>query len=322
MEKSRATYQIGDDVYEVVKPKRLRDGQVLKSGDKYARLGPKSFVLEEQIHTTNLFERGFPAPKVIESGPYGEDEWYFIEQSLGDQTFHDMFKTETQENGKVSDSTFQDYLSVMSKYLDAQVSAKNHSNIKPAEFINALLFEDVLPNYCYFGFDAEPYQAAINKVTKRLDGVPTGIMQYDLNPYNVLKGGIIDFELVGYGPIAYDVLMSVRWGGSWFTQYPSRYPVAYSLSKEQISENDNLVSSKTTLAGLLNPVDFLEEFLVLKSAWAVMEHDVPRQDMPQDKIAFRRFRATLLDRSVNQYLSGEPIDYWNFASLPGREIDH
>lgn len=315
METPAETYQLGETVYEVIKPKRLLDGKVLKSGDTYARLGPKAAVLDEQVHTASLFERGFPVPRILHSEAHGDDEWYFIEESVGDETFHVQFSKEMQEKGEVSDETFDGYLSLMSRYLDAQVAAKNRTTIKASEFIGSLLDESaVLGNYCFFENSAEQYKSAIEKATQELTNVPMGILQFDLNPYNILNNGVIDFELVGYGPIGYDVLMSARWGGAWFPDYPSRYPRAYALSRKQIAASDDLVRDKSQSAGLSDPTQYLEEFLLLKTAWGVMEFDVPQLDWPEDKIAFRRFRSNLLRRAVDNYLIDEPIDYWNFAS--------
>lgn len=322
MEKPAETYQLGEKVYEVVKPKRLREGMVLKHGDTYARLGPKDAVLEEQVHTESLLRRGFPVPQILESAAHGDDEWYFVEESVGDETFHNMFKTEMDDKGKVTDATFNSYLSLMSRYLDAQVRDENHTTVTASEFIAALLDESaVLGNYCYFENPAEPYCDAIKKVTKRLTNADMGILQFDLNPYNILENGVIDFELVGYGPIGYDVLMSARWGGAWFPNYLSRYPRAYSLSNDQIAASDNLVRNKALSADLVDPTIFLEEFLLLKTAWGVMEFDVPQADWPQDKIAFRRYRSNLLNRAAESYLADKPIDYWNFADIPGGELE-
>jgi hypothetical protein len=295
---------------------------VLHSGDTYARLGPRISVLEEQIHTVSMYERGFPVPQVLESGPYGNDQWYYVEQSVGKEPFHKIFVREMRERGQVSDASFQAYMGVMDRYVEAQVSEKNRTSISAEDFVRDLLpRQGVLQNYCYFGFGAEPYEQAIQKAIERLAGAPMGVLQYDLNPYNILEGGIIDFELVGYGPIAFDVLTCSRWGGSWFTAYPSRYPVGYSLSDEQIKDGDNMVREKALAAGVRDPNDFLEEFLLLKTAWSVLGFDAPRPDWPPDKTAFRRFRANLLGRAVTSYLAADAIDYWNFPHVPGGELE-
>lgn len=322
MEKPANTYQLGEKVYEIIKPKRLREGMVLRHGDTYARIGPKDAVLEEQVHTASLLKRGFPVPRILESAAHGNHEWYFVEESVGDETFHNRFMRETQEAGGITDATYNSYLSLIGKYLDAQVQERNRTNVKASEFVSALLDENaVLSNYCYFGYSAEPYREAIEKAIQRLASADIGILQFDLNPYNILENGVIDFELVGYGPIGYDVLMSARWGGTWFTKYPSRHPLAYSLSSDQIATSDDLVREKSQSAGASDPKRFLEEFLLLKTAWGVMEFDVPQASWPQDKIAFRRFRANLLNRAVSCYLNEEPIDYWNFANIAGGEIE-
>jgi hypothetical protein len=308
--------KLGNTIFEVIKPSRLREGMVLKSGNLYARLGPKASTLEEQIHTVSLRDRGFPAPEVIDSGPYGEDWWYFTEKSVGENTFHSIFSDEFQAHDEVSELSYSKYLKVIEQYLQAQVAEVSRSNISPHEFVADVIPSNrVLPNYTFFGFDFSPYEQAIKLATERLADAPMGILQYDLNPFNVLEEGVIDFELVGYGPIGYDVLMSTRWAGTWFTNYPSRYPMAYSLSNNQIQKCDELVKGIVTSAGLEDPTHYLEEFLLLKSAWAVSDFDSPEPDWPQDKIAFRHFRAKLLDKAVTEYLDGQSISYLNYSSI-------
>ena len=306
--------KLGNTNFEVIKPSRLREGMVLKSGNLYARLGPKASTLEEQIHTVSLRDRGFPVPEVIDSGPYGEDWWYFTEQSVGEKTFHEIFSKEFESQGEVLETSYAAYLQVIRQYQQAQLAEPSRSSISPHEFVADLIPNNrVLPNYAFFGFEFEPYEQAIKLATERLKNAPVGILQYDLNPFNVLEEGVIDFELVGYGPIGYDVLMSTRWAGTWFTNYPSRYPMAYSLYNKQIQKCDELVREIVTSAHLEDPTRYLEEFLLLKTAWAVSDFDAPQPDWPQDKIAFRHFRAKLLNKAVMEYLNDTPISYRDFS---------
>lgn len=106
-----------------------------------------------------------------------------------------------------------------------------------------------------------------------------------------------------------------RWGGSWFTDYPSRYPVAYKLTDNQIEENDRLISELTTTNGLADPLEYLQEFLLLKSAWAVFDPNSPQDSWPKDKIAFGQYRANVLKLVIEKYLAGQTIDYRSLSSV-------
>ena len=112
---------INGELFDVVKPTRLLPGMVLKSQarDAYARLGPKESALEEQIHTVSLHERGFPVANILTSGELDENQWYFIEESLGNLTFSEQFRQEYQQLGYVSDTTHAKYLAVLRHYLQA-----------------------------------------------------------------------------------------------------------------------------------------------------------------------------------------------------------
>ena len=317
-----STVEIDGQTFEIVKATRLREGMVIKSGNVYGRVGPKQSTLEEQIHTEALYNRGFPVSEVVSSGDVGDGEWYFTEKSLGDKTFHEMFNSEYQQNGQVSSATFDAYLAVIDAYTNAQVKPSNHSDISLQNFIERFAPNSrIYPSYIYFGYDFDEYKHALKLASEKLQSAAMGVLQFDLNPFNILEGGVIDFELVGYGPIGLDVLISARWGSSWFTDYPSRYPVAYKLSQDQIAKSDTLVDDIATNSGLEKPTNYLQEFLLFKSAWALQSDEGPKTDMPADKLAFGRFRANVLHATVGSYLQGKEIDPLTFPSIPGGEIN-
>ena len=177
--------------------------------------------------------------------------------------------------------------------------------------------ERILANYKYFKYDTTKLQKAIDKAMNKLADSNMGILQYDLNPYNILPNGIIDFELVGYGPIGFDVMMSSRWSFGWFPNYPARYTMQYRLSDKQIDMNDQLITKIAKNHGLEDPCKYLQEFLLLKGAWALSDFDFPQPDWPADRIAFRGFRAKLLHESIESYLDNNPINYTNFSNISG-----
>ena len=309
---------IDGNPFEVIKDKRIREGMVLRSGDTFARLGPKDVILEEQTHTMSLSERGFPVPQILGSGVYDDKYDYFIESSLGDSPFYELFVSDYVKHGKVLDETFDKYQTVIEKYLNAQMKNTNLSSVTPEEFLVTFCpSERIVANYGYFKHDVAQLQKALGRVMKRLKGSDMGILQYDLNPYNILPNGIIDFELVGYGPIGLDVMMSSRWSFSWFPNYPARYSMQYRLSDVQIDKNDQLISKVAKKMGLKDPMIYLQEFLLLKGAWALSDFDFPQPDWPADRIAFRGYRAKLLKKSVESYLNDKPIDYKSFSSVLG-----
>jgi len=309
--------------FTVIKPSRLREGKVLHNdtNNLYARLGEKEITLEEQIHTTALRKKGFPVPEVIYSGNYG-DEWYFIEKSLGKVPFHKLFVEEYQASGSVSNTSFKKYLDVIKRYSLAQMHPKNTTDVSAEAFVTALIpRERVIPSYAYFKHDVKKYEQAIEQATARLSDAHMGILQFDLNPYNILENGIIDFELVGYGPVGYDSLMSAIWAGTWFTNYPSRYPIGYRLTDQQVEQNRQRIDRLAETHGYPKPSNYLNEFLLLKCAWAASGFYPPQPDWPNDKIAFKRFRTNVLKSAIDEYLAGNDIPYQLFPTISGGEID-
>ena len=322
LESTPQTVEINGEIFDVVKPVRLLPGMVLKSRTRnvYARVGPKQSALEEQIHTVSLYERGFPVAGVLESGTYSDDEWYFVEESLGDKTFHVQFSEEYKATGAVSNETFTRYLHVLEAYTTAQYNPANRTDVSAKEFIEtAVPDSDVLANYQICGGDIERYHEAMSKATEKISGSPMGVLQFDLNPSNVLENGVIDFELVGYGPLGYDSSLTSLWH-RWFTrQQTRRFKIAYELTNEQIDIAQKIVSDKAQLAGIANPQEYMQEFLLIKTAWGFTSQK-PIHDEPESKQAFYHYRATLLSTAVEAYLASEPIQVLNFPdvrALPG-----
>lgn len=305
---------INGEAFDVIKPQRLLPGMVLRSQtrDAFARLGPKESTIEEQIHTVSLRERGFPVARVLDSGTYGENEWFFIEESLGDEPFHVQFVREYEQTGRVSDETFSRYYAILERYIAAQFTADNFTTISPREFVTvAIPDNEIIANYEICGGDSEKYLEALNRVVERLTGTTMGILQLDLNPFNVLDHGIIDFELVGYGPLGYDSLLVSLWH-RWFTSdQESRYRVTYRLTTEQIDSIAALVTHAARQIEVDDPQKYMQEFLLIKTAWGFTSKRSVH-DEPESKRAFYDFRAALLSQSVDAYLTGQPINVLAF----------
>ena len=309
--------EINGEIFDVVKAVRLLPGMVLKSRTReaYARLGPKRSTLEEQIHTISLHERGFPVARVLESGRHSDDEWYFIEESLGDKTFHVQFSEEYEATGAVSNETFSRYLHVLQAYTTAQYDPANRTDISAKEFVETAVPDDeVLANYQLCGGNIERYHEAMAQAIEKISDSPMGVLQFDLNPFNVLDNGVIDFELVGYGPLGYDSSLVSLWH-RWFTSdQSSRFRMTYQLTDEQITAAQSIVSEKAQEAGLTDPLEYMQEFLLIKTAWG-FTNKKSMLDEPESKQAFGHHRAALLSAAIDSYLSNKPIQVLNFPEV-------
>ena len=316
-EPTPATITIQGELFDVVKPERLLPGMVLKSTtrDVFARLGPTQSALEEQIHTVSLHERGFPVAQVLESGEYDESQWYFIEQSLGDKTFSQQFKEEYLKDGAVSDATHVAYLAVLDTYAAAQFNPANQTHIPITEFIETIIADsEIIANYQQLGGDIDRYHAAVEKATSELASCPMGVLQFDLNPFNILDKGVIDFELVGYGPVGYDLLFCSRWH-RWFTSdQTSKYHWNYLLTPDQIAQADEIVARYAAMYKLPNPLTHMSAFTLIKSAWGFSSTKTLDSE-PESKQAFYRYRAKILGHCVEAYLRGEVIDPLSFTEF-------
>ncbi len=258
-----------------------------------------------------------PIARVLSNTELLENNKYFTETPFDEISFHELFKEEYINNGQVSNETFNRYLDATKKYFTAQIKPNNKPNIAIDDFIESLLPKDKISNnYGYFGYDTNSYSKAIKKASSKLADCPMGILQLDLSPFNVLENGVINFES-SYGPIGYDVLTSTRWNTGWFTDYPSRYSLAYRLNEDQIHENDQLISTIANDHDTKDPTQYLQDFLFLKSARAVSTFSPSKDILPQDQNAVKRYRANVLSLATGAYLADKTIDCRLLSSASG-----
>ncbi|MES2225289.1 MAG: aminoglycoside phosphotransferase family protein [Patescibacteria group bacterium] len=303
MEKGKEAITVNGIAYNYLKD-RLMGGDIYVNTDRtaYLRTHSAAEIAGELNITRDLHERGFPVPEVLAEGVLPTGESYFIESSIGDRNFADQFTEETKENGVVSDATFDAFTEAVKKYCEAQFNPKNFVPQNKEAMAQMIALANVIRNNPPSEEMREPFMEAIERASERSLSLPWGYIQADLNAYNILPNGVIDFELASFGPVGYDGLTNVFFGRMW-----PEGKVRYRFSNEQIARYIAELDSVAIAYDLPKLSEYSDDFLVLKTIWASGKDKGSEED-PTSNPDFWAWRVKMRDWCIQQYLKGEKID--------------
>jgi hypothetical protein len=197
---------------------------VYRGEDAYLRIGPAT--VPEVALQRRLLADGFPVAEILEVGDHAGSP-YFIEASLGPDTWGDVHQGRIEAGHRVSDEEFWELGEVMLQWAGAQL----HGVRRPwqsrdfAGFLGVTRAVDNVPAL------AAPMSAAFERVATVLRDLPGAWQHDDLHAFNACRGGVIDLEGVGWAVAGYDVATAVlepslaeaRWEDdllslAWFTE--------------------------------------------------------------------------------------------------------
>ena len=123
------TLTIAGKRFEHIKTRERVSIGVFRSEDKtqFLRIGNKKSIAQEIALHKNLIQYGFPVPSIIAEGEYGQ-EAYYIEQSLGEKHFGDLFLQDYKRTGKVSDVCFDSLMALSKSFAEAQIKTAQDKN--------------------------------------------------------------------------------------------------------------------------------------------------------------------------------------------------
>jgi hypothetical protein len=301
------------DTWKLVKPRTAAGGAVWRSrdGTLFKRTGGIE-VRDEARFQRMLAEQGFPVPRIVQTGR-GQEGFFFVEQSLGTQSLHDMAIRDTQETGAVRQTTVDTAAKVSARLLTAQLRTAEPSGqaadwVRRAGFVDTVFAEN--PD-----LDTHRTCTALDTVSTRLSGVPVSFDHLDYGLPNVFPTGVIDWQHHALVPVGFDVypmldIAAFKGGdrGYIFTRSQRR---SYLAALDEVSEN---------LAGL-RLSRFLGDFLLVKCFFflALMRPKDPNDRRKQAKWAYRR---KLLALGLDSYERDHRIDTAAFPTLTAFPTDY
>lgn len=254
--------EINGIVFSWVNTQRGGLTAIYKDNSTFLRIGSPEKIKKDLLLHKKLAEYGFPIAQLLDEGQIGEMH-YFIEKSLGSEHFGTLFQKEFNEQGHITDETFDKFMIVCEKFVKSQLKTlslqKDWDNFRTAIHLDVICEE--LPEY------KEKIINAYEKVKEKLSVYPFVLTHGDFTPFNILPEGIIDIENAFSGPAGYD-LGGILATPNWFpdsTEY--EFHQVYKLTPEQkqkfIDKIDNIYVNNS----LPKISNYLEEFNFTKGMW-------------------------------------------------------
>lgn len=316
--------KVNDVNYRHVK-NRLAGGRIYRAtdGESYLRIGDKQLTAEEHIHLLSLCNRGFPVAKILNHGKRDE-EYYFIEESLGEEPFALQFGEEFSDQGVISDKTFERYLGVMQRYAEASFDPKNHRHHK-FDIRQISLLKYIQSQY---SLNTARLDRLFTKAEKRLAELPSVEIHEDLGPFNVMDRGVIDFETVQdksqtlnssrFGPVGFDSVAGPLTGYYFPRAEGYHIKILYEFSNSQLADLGSMISKVASTHNIPNPNDYSQEFLLIRTLWAAarrLGYEVIKYDNPEQERFWSEFRSNILHHVIDYYEQDKVIDPRNFPDI-------
>jgi len=215
--------EVNGRTFDLVCVRRSEVG-VYRGDDAYLRIG--SATVPEVALQRRLLADGFPVAEILEVGEHAGSP-YFIEASLGPDTWGDLIQEQIDAGGRVSDEEFWVFADVMLRWARAQLGGVRRPwhTTDLAGFLGVARAVDNVPAL------AAPIRAAFGQVVAVLRDLPGALQHDDLHAFNTCRGGVIDLEGVAWAVAGYDVATAVlepslaeaRWDDgrlslAWFTE--------------------------------------------------------------------------------------------------------
>ncbi len=239
---------------------------IYHNGDLFLRLGDKSDITYDLDLHEQMIAHNFPVAKIISKGEY-ENYLYFIEESLGDKHFGQLFSEDTKNSGNITKENLESFLNITKQFAIAQLATSGKKNdIKDfTDGIHLDIICEELPD------KALRIQERFSDAIKNLSTFPFVVTHGDFNPHNLYPKGVIDLESSFYGPAGYDLITNLVHIEYFPVSTDYEFFQGYTFNDDQrvsyLSSIDALYQSRGLPA--LSP--YLNDFEFCRAVWSVVK---------------------------------------------------
>ncbi len=288
------TLTFKDKQFILVKKRYYDDVYIYKGESGILRIGPKSILEKEIEFQKYILKNDFPVAKIYEEGEFDDSLYFFTEELLGEKPLVDLFVEDCEKLGDVSSQSFEKFLTVTEKYLRAKF--KTVKKGFDSKDVRIAMHIDVAGEE--FPELKEKLEKFFEKFLLKFKDHPVTIEHCDLNAYNILEKGVIDFEGAFFGPFGYDVCVNGLHQFGW-SKTKSERLIKYHLTPTQIdtyfSRLDAIcVENKFPKISL-----FASDFYIGRMIY----HLTRMQDFP----IIRVLRYEKLNKMLDAYLSDKDV---------------
>ncbi len=294
-------------------------GDVYRSSDGslYLRTGEAAAIESEAAFVRTAWQNGFPVPELTEIGQLPGGSGYFIERSAGTENFADSFGREYAATGTISDETFGVFLRVGLDFLTAQVSLPCRQR-GPSELRAGIQLANVLHRNPDLAGLLEP---AVARAEQRLQNLPLVLTHGDLSPFNILPGGVIDFEERFVAPAGLDAVTAIAFHRLWDHPTPNGIGTMrlWNFNHSQITAFLAQADAIFAAQGLPALSIYFDDFLMLKAIWALSYEKPDDLQSPQAQRWLWRKRVAVY--CAECVLANKPIESESFRAIGLKETE-
>ena len=244
---------------------------IYRARDRYLRLGEKS-VIAKDVETHKKMEGlGFPVAAIIGSGTLGTQD-YFIERSVGERRFRDLFEGDMQKHGAISHEHFSQFVDITERYLMAQAKAIVAPD--PTSFTDGIhldILREELPQY------AHSLKDKVGRILHKLSAFPFVLTHGDFNPANMYPLGIIDLEDSFSAPFGFDAVSAVSTIECFPDSPEYEFYARYRFTPEQKRAYLEMCDKVSTAAGYPAVSLYYDDFAFCRAVWSLVRmHKWPK----------------------------------------------
>ena len=261
--------------------------------------------------------QGFPVPEVTEIGKLPNGLGYFIEKSVGTENFGDLLGCEYAVAGSISDETFVAFCKISLRFLAAQINPSCRQP-GPSQMRAGIQLANVLhqnPDV------ADLLQQAVAKAEDRMQALPLVLTHGDLSPFNILPGGVIDFEARFIAPAGLDAITCIAFQRLWDHPTPTGTGTMrlWDFTSHQIAYFLAQADAVFSAEGLPALSGFFDDFLMLKAIWALSYEKPDDLQSPQAQRWLWRKRVGIY--CAECVIADTPIETESFRAIGLRETE-
>ncbi len=286
---------IGGKEYHFVRKRNKVPVSVYKGADSYLRIGPADCISREVAFHKELSQFGFPIAEILEEGTF-ESLSYFIERSLGEKHFGQVFKSDILKNGNVQDPDFGELLDLVTKYATAQLKSASLQTFDKESFEKLIHYDLILEEKPEL---REKTMEAMRRIEERIIKLSMVLSHGDFNPHNILAGGVIDWERGRLAPAGYDLATCVSQIFFFPFDGDFEYTGGYRYSKEQVRNYWKEMDAMYAGAHFPKISGYANDFIFCRSIWSATRMD----DLPK----LQKWRYDQYEKLLDAYLKGDDL---------------
>lgn len=263
---------INGKTFQFVKQSRRGNVAVYTSGDLYVRVGERETILNMLALHKKFDAFGFPVPALAGHGEIAACS-YFLEKSLGEKCFSELFREDMSKFGRISDELFEKFLEITLRFAEAQIRSviPGKNAVSFSKLIGPSDLEEELPGF------KEKIRELYKKAISSAEVFPFVLTQGDFCTHNLFPTGVIDFEDAYEGPFGYDLVANVFTERYFPDSRDFEYYKWYSFTPEQIALYYEKLDKIFLSAGLPPLSKYRGHFEYCRAVWlTARNHKMPK----------------------------------------------